>query len=149
MVNDKETAAPLALANRLRPIVLRLSRELRRETHSLGVTSRQVSLLVQVGEHPGLGIRELAVREGISSPGISVQIARLERAGFVERTRDAHDRRRQGLVLTAAGARVLRSVRSRRTAWLSARLERLTPEDLRAIEAALGPLGRLLDEGER
>jgi len=149
MVNGKQVHVPLELANRLRPVLLRLGRELRRETHSLGVTGRQVSLLIEIRQSPGLGVRELASREGISAPGISVAIARLERAGLIERSPNAEDRRRQGLRLTAAGERVLRSVRSRRTAWLSARLERLTPEELAALEAALPPLARLLEEGPR
>jgi hypothetical protein len=39
-------------------------------------------------------------------------------------------------------------VRSRRTAWLSARLERLDPAELRRVKAAVGPLAALLDEDE-
>ena len=35
----------LALANDLRPIVLRVARELRKETEQFGVTSRQATLL--------------------------------------------------------------------------------------------------------
>lgn len=146
MINVKHVNEPLAVANRLRPILLQLNRELRREVHSLGVTGRQVSLLVQVAKNPGIGARELAARERMSPAGISGHVARLERAGLVQRTPDAVDRRRQGLAVTAQGQRVLRSVRSRRTAWLAARLERLTPEELRAIEQALAPLERLLEE---
>ena len=41
---------------------------------------------------------------------------------------------------------MLRSVRSRRTAWLAERLDRLRPKELAAIEAALEPLSRLLEE---
>ena len=43
VANDSVT-----IANRLRPALLRLSRELRREVHSLGVTGGQVSLLAQI-----------------------------------------------------------------------------------------------------
>ena len=149
MVNSKQRYVSLELANRLRPLLLRLSRELRRETHSLGVTGRQVSLLIQIAQSPGLGVRALASREGVSAAGVSVTIARLERAGLIERTPNAEDRRRQGLRLTAAGERVLRSVRSRRTAWLAARIDRLDPEELAALEAAVVPLARLLDEEQR
>ena len=45
-----------------------------------------------------------------------------------------------------AAERVLRRVRSRRTAWLATRLRALTPEELSAVEAAVGPLSQLLDE---
>jgi DNA-binding MarR family transcriptional regulator len=136
---------PVAVANRLRPVLHKLNRHLRRETHSLGVTSGQVSLLAQIGRSPGIGVRELAALERMSSPGMSKYVARLERAGLVRRTETA-DRRRVGLELTEEGQRVLRSVRSRRTAWLASRLRGLDPDDLAAVEAAVEPLALLLEE---
>ncbi|HEU5279079.1 MAG TPA: MarR family transcriptional regulator [Gaiellaceae bacterium] len=136
------------LANRLRPVLLRLNRELRREIHSLGVTGGQVGLLVQIKYHPGIGMRELAALERISVPGMSKFVARLEEAGLVERSPVEGDQRRVGLTLTAAGQRVLRSVKSKRTAWLSARLRELDPEELDAIDAAIEPLTHLLEEDE-
>jgi DNA-binding MarR family transcriptional regulator len=135
-----------ALANRLRPVLLKLNRELRREIHSLGVTGGQVALLVQIKYHPGIGIRELASLERVSVPGMSKFVARLEEAGLVQRTRVESDQRRVGLSLTAAGDRVLRSVKSKRTAWLSARLRQLEPQELEAVDAAIEPLSRLLEE---
>lgn len=136
------------LANRLRPVLLRLNRELRREIHSLGVTGGQVGLLVQIKYHPGIGMRELAALERISVPGMSKFVSRLEEAGLVERRPVEGDQRRVGLTLTAAGQRVLRSVKSKRTAWLSARLRELDPEELDAIDAAIEPLTHLLEEDE-
>src|SRR5882672_6376676 len=137
-----------ALANRLRPVLLKLNRELRHEIHSLGVTGGQVSLLVQIKQHPGVGIRELAALERISVPGMSKFVARLEEAGLVERAPVEGDQRRVGLTLTAAGQKVLRSVKSKRTAWLSARLRELNPDELEAIDAAIEPLAHLLEEDE-
>ncbi len=143
------TLAPVDLANRLRPVLLRINRELRRELHSIGVTPGQVSLLVQIARAPGIGVSELAERERMSAPGMSGHVERLVRAGLVERTRDAsRDRRRVGLTVTKEGHNVLRSVRSRRTAWLAARLRELEPHELSAIEAAIEPLSRLLGEAE-
>jgi DNA-binding MarR family transcriptional regulator len=137
------------LANRLRPVLLKLARELRREIHSLGVTGGQVSLLVQIKYSPGVGIRELAARERISVPGISKFVTRLEAAGLVQRAAVGGDRRRVGLTLTDDGHRVLRSVRSKRTAWLASRLRTLDDEQLAALDAAIGPLTDLLDGGRR
>jgi DNA-binding MarR family transcriptional regulator len=134
---------PVALANRLRPVLLKLNRQLRREIHSLGVTGGQVSLLAAIRNEPGIGVRELARLEGISAPGMSKYVARLEAAGLVARTQ-VPDRRRVGLAVTEEGHRVLRSVRSRRTAWLAARLRGLEPVEVAAIDAAIEPLGRLL-----
>jgi len=141
-------ADPTILANRLRPVLLQLNRQLRREIHSLGVTGGQVSLLVQIKYHPGIGIRELAALERMSVPGMSKFISRLEEAGLVQRAPVEGDQRRVGLTLTAQGQRVLRSVKSRRTAWLAARLRDLEPDELEAIDAAIEPLAHLLAEGE-
>ena len=121
MVNDV-IADPLVLANQLRPVLLRLSRELRKETESLGVTARQVTLLWLIKTNRGLSLRELAAEERISAPALSGHVDRLERAGLIERVRDETDRRRVGLTLTEEGARLLRRVRARRTTWLAARL---------------------------
>jgi DNA-binding MarR family transcriptional regulator len=134
------------LANRLRPVLLKLNRELRREVHSLGVTGGQVALLVQIKYAPGIGVRELAGRERISVPGISKFVARLEEAGLVERKEVGGDRRRVGLHVTPAGHRVLRSVKSKRTAWLAARLRTLDDDQLGALDAAIEPLSLLLED---
>ena len=52
MINDV-IADPLTVANELRPVLLRLARELRKETEQLGVTSRQVTLLWLIRGKPG------------------------------------------------------------------------------------------------
>jgi DNA-binding MarR family transcriptional regulator len=147
VVNDL-VIQPAELADRLRPVLLKLNRELRREVHPLGVTGGQVALLVQIRRRPGIGVRELAALERISPAGMSGHVKRLERAGLLERLPHAHDLRRRGLTVTEAGERVLRSVRSRRTAWLATRLEELEPEELAAIDRALPALARLLEPGE-
>ena len=143
MINDV-TADPLAVANRLRPVLLRLARELRREPEDLGVTSRQVTLLWLIRSRPGLSLRELAAEERISAPALSGPVDRLVKAGLVERVREVDDRRRVGLTLTEEGTRLLRRVRARRTSWLADHLRDLEPGDVDAIEAAIEPLGRLL-----
>src|ERR671931_2335979 len=128
-------ADPVALANRLRPVLLQINRHLRREVHPLGVTGGQVSLLVSIKRAPGIGVRELAAVEGISPAGMSGHVDRLEKAGLVARAHGSGgDRRRVGLSVTAEGERVLRLVRSRRTAWLAARLRRLDPAQLEALD---------------
>jgi DNA-binding MarR family transcriptional regulator len=144
VVNEK-TAEPLDVANRLRPALLKLARELRREVHPLGVTGGQVSLLAQIRANPGVGAHELAALERVSPAAMSGHVHRLERSGLVARTTHPADRRRQSLALTPEAESVLRSVRSRRTAWLAERLRRLSPEDLDAVDRALEPLLRLLE----
>jgi DNA-binding MarR family transcriptional regulator len=142
------TLEPLAVANRLRPALLKLARELRRESHALGVTGGQVSLLFQIQQNRGIGVRDLAALERISPASMSGHIDRLERAGLIQRTPDPTDRRRQALSLSPEGERVLRSVKSRRTAWLAARLQHLTPDELAVIDTAVEPLLALLEDTE-
>jgi DNA-binding MarR family transcriptional regulator len=69
----------------------------------------------------------------------------MEAAGLVERQAVGGDRRRVGLHVTPAGHRVLRSIKSKRTAWLAERLHGLDPDQLDAIDAAIEPLMTLLE----
>jgi len=131
----------------LRPVLLRLARELRRETEQLGITARQATLLWLVKRSPGLSLAELAAEEGISPPALSGHVDRLERAGLIERLRSTDDRRRVGLRLTNEGARILRRVRARRTTWLADRLSALEPAELEAIDDAVPALQALLGDG--
>lgn len=140
------TVQPLDVANRLRPVLVKLARELRRELRDLGVTAGQVSLLWEIERTPGIGVRELAAREGVSAPAMSGHVDRLEAAGLVTRTRSADDRRRVGLAVTGQGRRVLRAVKTRRTHWLASRLRSLDGAQLEAVDRAIDPLAQLLAE---
>jgi DNA-binding MarR family transcriptional regulator len=137
---------PVTIANGLRPALLHLNRRLRRELAPLGITGGQAALLWAIRSHPGIGVRGLADLEGVSTPAMSAYVDRLEAAGLVARHRSEQDRRRVELAVTESGLRVLRSARSRRTAWLADRLHRLEPEELDRIEAALPALNKLLED---
>jgi DNA-binding MarR family transcriptional regulator len=139
------TLIPEAVASDLRPVLLRLARELRKETEQLGITARQATLLWLVKRNPGLSLAELAAEEGISAPAMSGHVDRLERAGLLERLRSSDDRRRVGLRLTEEGERLMRRVRARRTTWLADRLKALEPSELEAIELAVPALMQLLE----
>jgi DNA-binding MarR family transcriptional regulator len=133
----------MAVADRLRPTLLQLARELRREKIA-GVSPQQVGLLVSIKYAPGITVGELAAEERVSTAAMSKRVSRLERDGLVTRTQSEADRRRVGLTLTEEGQRTLRRVRSRRTAWLATRLDTLSPDEFAAVGAAADPLGRLL-----
>lgn len=149
---QKNLIAPVdtvAVADALRPVLLRVGRELRREARAVGISPEQVSLLVAVQYAPGIGIRDLATHERISAPALTKHVDRLERDGLVVRTPSSSDKRRIGVELTDEGQRMLRRVRSRRTAWPATRLRGLDPDELAAVEAAIEPLSRLLKEVEQ
>jgi DNA-binding MarR family transcriptional regulator len=141
------TLSPELVADDLRPVLLRLARELRKETEQLGVTARQATLLWLVKRSPGLSLAELAAEEGISPPALSGYVDRLERAGLLERVRSSEDRRRVGLRLTDDGVKLMRRIRARRTTWLAERLQRLEPAERDSVQAAIPALQRLLGEG--
>jgi DNA-binding MarR family transcriptional regulator len=103
-------------------------------------------LLFTIQRRPGIGVRELAELERMSAPGMSKYVGRLEEAGLIVREPSKEDRRRIGLRVSSEGERVLRSVKSRRTAWLAARLRGLSEDELAAVDAAIEPLQELIDE---
>jgi len=137
----------MAVADSLRPTLLRLARELRREKIA-GVSPQQVGLLVAIKYAPGVTVGQLAADERVSTAAMSKRVSRLERDGLVARTKSTADRRCVGLTLTEDGQRTLRRVRSRRTAYLASRLAALKPVELMAVGAAAEALAGLL-EGEK
>jgi DNA-binding MarR family transcriptional regulator len=143
----KQELDAMGVADLLRPTLLQLARELRREKIA-GVSAQQVALLVAIKYGPGVTVGELASGEHVSTAAMSKRVTRLERSALVARTRSETDRRRVGLTLTDDGQRTLRRVRSRRTAWLATRLSSLSREELAAVGAAAEPLARLLELAE-
>lgn len=142
----KQHLDAMAVADSLRPTLLRLSRELRREKIA-GVSPHQVGLLISIKYAPGVTVGKLAAEERVSTAAMSKRVSRLERNGLVTRTTSESDRRRVGLTLSDEGQRTLRRVRSRRTAWLASRLSALSPAELAAVGAAAEALARLLELG--
>jgi len=145
MVSDVTLNAE-GVAAELRPVLLRLARELRKETEQLGITARQATLLWLVKRNPGLSLAELAAEEGISPPAMSGHVDRLERVGLIERVRSTEDRRRVGLRLTDDGLRLMRRIRARRTTWLADRLGALDASELESVAAAVPALSQLLGD---
>jgi DNA-binding MarR family transcriptional regulator len=140
-----ETESAVAVANRLRPVLLRLARELRKEARAFGITGGQAGLLAVVERDGRIGLGKLASEEGVSPPAMSKHVDRLEDAGLVRRLAGAGgDRRRVEIELTAEGKRLLRRVRSQRTAWLADRLQHLDGRELAAVGRAIEPLAELL-----
>jgi DNA-binding MarR family transcriptional regulator len=143
----KQQLQAMAVADSLRPTLLQLARELRRERIA-GVSPQQVGLLVAIKYAPGVTVGQLAAEERVSTAAMSKRVSRLQRDGLVARTKSEADRRCVGLTLTEDGQRTLRRVRSRRTAYLASRLGALAPAELAAVGAAAEPLARLLDGGQ-
>ena len=74
----KQQLDAMAVADSLRPTLLRLARELRREKIA-GVSPHQVGLLVAIKYAPGVTVGELAAEERVSTAAMSKRVSRLER----------------------------------------------------------------------
>ena len=135
----------IALAEALRPGLLRVSRRLRQEALKAGLSAQDALLLGRILHKPGVGVSELADEEQISRPTMSAHVKRLEAEGLVARAGHDADGRRFGLTITQAGARKLDAIRRRRNDWLAARLAQLTPAERERLAAACEPLLRLME----
>jgi len=140
LLDDTELAARLRLA------VTRLARRLRQQTAG-EVSQSQVSALASVERLGPLTLGELAAVERVQPPSMTRIIAALEEAGLVERTVDERDRRIARVKTTVAGQRFLERSRSRKNAYLAARVRTMSVED-RAVLARAATLLEQLLEGE-
>jgi len=135
------------LAEALRPALLRLTRQLRKESQRFGMSPLDVMLLGLVKRREGIGVSELADLEQMSRPTMSSHVKRLEQAGWIARQApDSEDKRRVGLVITPAGRRAVEAVKRQRNDWLAGRLAGLTPEARELVRAAIGPLAQIAGE---
>lgn len=135
----------VALAEDLRPALLRVSRRLRQEAQKAGLSAQDALLLGHIRKNPGIGVSGLAEAERISRPTMSAHVKRLEAEGLVNRSGHAQDGRRSGLSITPAGERKLEAIRRQRNDWLAARLARLSPDDRALLLDAAAALRRLSD----
>ncbi len=141
-----QTISTTDLAHRLRPVITRLARRMRQEAGG-ELSPTQGAALATISCHGPLTPSELAARERIQRPTATRVLARLEEAGWVERTADPADRRSSLVTATASGEALLDAVRDRKDAYLARRLDLLSPEDRAALERAAGILERMLLEG--
>jgi DNA-binding MarR family transcriptional regulator len=76
------------------------------------MTCRQMAILALVAEHPGQSNRPIATTLNISAPVVTRAADWLVGLGLITRVQDEEDRRRVRLTITAAGLRLLNSIRA-------------------------------------
>ncbi len=135
------------LASRLRLAVMRLARRLRQQTQD-PVTPSQISALYVLERNGPMTLGALAASERVQPPTMTRIVAALEEEGLVVREVDAADRRVSRVSATPAARRLLERSRSRKTAYLAARMRGLTDEERATIDRALPLLERLAGEDE-
>ncbi len=96
-----------------------------------------------------LRISELALREGVSQPGMTTVINRLTEEGLAERFADPTDGRAILVRITGAGRQVLTDRHATRTQAILADIQRLTPQHRTSLVAALEALDELCATGTR
>ena len=135
-MTDTRTAAQFqTLATRL----LRQARVLDDGT----LTSAQYAAMASLYAQPRLALTELAALEGVTHPTMSRLVTTLITQGLVARQADPADRRSTRLSLTDAGRAVYEQVYARRLKLIGTILDRLKPETVADLLAALSDLPAL------
>jgi DNA-binding MarR family transcriptional regulator len=105
---------------------------------ALGLETKELFLLAEIDEHPHPA--ELAVSLSMPKPTVTVNLKRLEAAGFVRREIDAADLRRHRLIVTPTGRRAMTRGLALLSEAFGARLGRLSAADQAALKALLEKL---------
>jgi DNA-binding MarR family transcriptional regulator len=133
------------LAGHLRLTIVRTARRLRQEAGG-ELSPSLTAALSTVERHGPLTPSEVATRERIQRPTATRVLARLEEQGLIERMADPRDGRSSLLTTTAAGRALLAELRTRKTAFLAHRIEKLDPEERETLSRATDILERMLAE---
>jgi DNA-binding MarR family transcriptional regulator len=134
---DAETAA------RLRLVISRLARAVRQHG-AAGLTPSQISALATIEEFGPMRMSDLAEYESIGAPVATRVVATLQELGLVQRAEGSTDGRVSLIELSDAGRETLAELWSERAAGLTARIERLQPEQVAVLTAALPVLETLV-----
>jgi DNA-binding MarR family transcriptional regulator len=109
-----------------------------------GLSRAEVGLLAALSSGPHR-ITELAAREGISQPGVTQLVNRLQERGWVERRTDPQDGRVVVVAITGAGGEELERVRAEYRALLHEEITALDDEQVETLAAAVGILDGLIE----
>lgn len=104
---------------------------------SMGLTFPQLRILFRVRDEPGVDVRRLAKRMGISPSAVSQQVDRLVGRGLLHRNDNPEDRRRVVLELTEHGVETTAEVSRAQRARIEGLLGRLSEDELGQLERLL------------
>jgi DNA-binding MarR family transcriptional regulator len=100
-----------------------------------GISARDSSLLSHLDRERPMSPSRLARHLGVAASTLSAAVERLVRLGLIERVRDARDRRRGELRLSARGAEAMSAASVLDPQRLTSLLSRMAPrERARAVE---------------
>jgi DNA-binding MarR family transcriptional regulator len=104
----------------------------------------EVGVLAALSSRP-FRITELAAREGISQPGVTNLVNRLQQRGWAERRTDPQDGRVVVVAITDAGRETLERVRSEYRALLHEEITALDDEQVATLASAVVILDELIE----
>jgi DNA-binding MarR family transcriptional regulator len=135
------------VASRLRLAVARTARRLRQEAGG-GLSPTLSAALATIDRHGPLTPSELADRERVKRPTATRLLATLEEGGLIARTSDPSDRRSSLIAITPEGRELMRTLRTRKDAYLVRRLAKLTADERATLAQAADLLERMLEEDD-
>lgn len=121
----------------------RLTMWLRRQTPQK-VSASTIGALDRLVTEGPLRVSDLAAREAMTQPGVTLLVNRMAEAGYAERVPDPTDRRAALVRITEAGREALTQRTAARAQVLRARLAELSDEDQELLVAALPAIERLV-----
>jgi DNA-binding MarR family transcriptional regulator len=136
MAQHPQDSDQLAVAHALERVIAWLREA--REPASMSLST--LSALSRLESAGALRITELSSLEGLTQPGMTTLINRLEDGGFAVREPDPSDGRAVRVSITQAGIARVTAHRASRAALIGARLNELSTEDQDALVAALPAL---------
>jgi DNA-binding MarR family transcriptional regulator len=112
----------------------------RRMMRKIGVTAPQRFVVRVIARSPGISPREIAATLGLHPSTLTGVLARLERAGLIDRRADPADGRRARIWLTAGGRKIERERRGTVEAAVAGALARADRVTIEHTERLIGLL---------
>jgi DNA-binding MarR family transcriptional regulator len=133
-------------AREVKVVVSRLRRRIRGLALTDDLSGSQAAVLTRLHKEGPSSASVLAGAEAVSHQAIGAILAVLETRGFIQRSPDPTDGRRQLISLTAAGVAQAENTTAAREEWLARALQdRLTDDERRTVRHAMALLNRLAE----
>jgi DNA-binding MarR family transcriptional regulator len=133
-------------AREVKVVFSRLRRRIYGLALSDDLSGSQAAVLTRLHKEGPSSASALASAEAVSHQAIGPILAVLETRGYIQRSPDPTDGRRQVVSLTAAGVAQAEHTTSAREGWLARALQdRLTEDERRVVRHAMALLNRLAE----
>ncbi|MGB6761512.1 MarR family winged helix-turn-helix transcriptional regulator [Mycobacterium sp.] len=133
-------------AREVKVVVSRLRRRIQALALTDDLSGSQAAVLSRLHKEGPSSSSVLAGAESVSHQAIGAILTVLQARGFIQRTPDPTDGRRQLIALAAAGSARVENTTSEREEWLARALQdRLTEDERRAVRHAMTLLDRIAE----